>query len=610
MLKKLTSKQYLILFIAIILVTLYYINLWVDTYNEQKSQAIEIVNSSVNMVSDSIDVWFNERMIMLETVSSDIKAVNSIETTYDIIQSQNGNKNGVVVYVGLEDDTLISTEENQAAMTSDVYFPTQRGWYIDAVAANGEIVISAPYEDFSSSETIITFSKYIGEIEGKDAVVAFDVPISIMEHLLYSSELLAIDYYFLVDENGNMVLHPNEEYAFSEDGPVSISSIEEYEVLLETSEPVMVTDYTGTERLLVSANIETVDWTLVAVANPDLLYSEFLEMFKQTLPNYILLIALFTAIISIYSKSLAMKKIKAQEEASSGLYHTAISQIDTFILDYDVKQQILHCSRAMSLEFGLEDKTTNFPACLYVKNIIDGEGLTQFMDAFNRCYNGEEKVVIEVILKHDDHHKSWHKVVLNNIFDTNGNLIRIVGTINNIERELDLEQKTLYDQLTGLYNKASAREKIEAILANYEDKNYLMLVTDLDNFKHVNDTYGHAAGDIVLENVAQIFGSIFREDDILSRFGGDEYIIFIKGIDEDLAVEKIESIFEKFRNHPLLAEYEVGISVGAAFSPSNGSTFVELFENADNALYEAKNNGKGSYVIFNDNHKTTNMEVL
>ena len=152
------------------------------------------------------------------------------------------------------------------------------------------------------------------------------------------------------------------------------------------------------------------------------------------------------------------------------------------------------------------------------------------------------------------------------------------------------------DPLTSVFNKEKAQKLIDQKLKNHE--HFCFLILDVDDFKSVNDNYGHAVGDKVLKNLSDLFKNHFRQTDIVGRIGGDEFIILIE--DEHIAESRIQSLLKKVNELKIeeLQDFKLSISVGMAFAPNNGTTFMELYRHADHALYQTKRTGKNNYKIY------------
>lgn len=182
-----------------------------------------------------------------------------------------------------------------------------------------------------------------------------------------------------------------------------------------------------------------------------------------------------------------------------------------------------------------------------------------------------------------------------------------VGCIRDVtlekKKEKDMEELAKKDSLTGLYNHFWGEKMISGYLDNKDsDCPCGMLLVDIDNFKIVNDTYGHLFGDKVLIELSKLFDCIFCKKDIVVRFGGDEFILFLKDIDHASFVAKIMEMTESIRK--LVFEendYSMTCSTGGCFLPENtfGFTYKQVFENADRALYKAKERGRNQYVLWN-----------
>lgn len=165
-----------------------------------------------------------------------------------------------------------------------------------------------------------------------------------------------------------------------------------------------------------------------------------------------------------------------------------------------------------------------------------------------------------------------------------------------------LMQKAEEDPLTGLLNKESTARSITDWLNEERCKGFqVLLMVDLDHFKEINDTYGHATGDLVLKKAAQVLRGVFRETDIVGRVGADEFMVFLKNVGNPEVVQRLMSTLNsRIRSVTVddLPEETLSCSIGAAFYPRHGKDFTLLYENADRALYEAKRAGRNGHAVF------------
>ena len=160
---------------------------------------------------------------------------------------------------------------------------------------------------------------------------------------------------------------------------------------------------------------------------------------------------------------------------------------------------------------------------------------------------------------------------------------------------------SLHDALTGLRNRTYAKSRIDELL-NKGHKGALFIF-DLDNFKKINDTYVHIAGDKALQLFADVLRKNSERNDVTCRLGGDEFIVFYTDMEKkEKAVEQAEKIIrkiaEKFKEQTFMDD--VSVSMGIAFYPDDGQSFQTLYQNADKSLYYIKKNGKNSYHIYSD----------
>ena len=177
-------------------------------------------------------------------------------------------------------------------------------------------------------------------------------------------------------------------------------------------------------------------------------------------------------------------------------------------------------------------------------------------------------------------------------------LILFIMVTNRTEKEkLVITAHT--DALTGLFNKDYTQQAIDSYL-NGSEGNNCFLIMDVDNFKHVNDTYGHAAGDAVLRTLGHLYYDSFRKGDIVGRIGGDEFVILMKDVNETIVSDKLEFLLREVRRMRVdeIKDEQISISIGACMAPENGTSFMELYRKADSALYETKKTTKNGFTIY------------
>lgn len=182
-------------------------------------------------------------------------------------------------------------------------------------------------------------------------------------------------------------------------------------------------------------------------------------------------------------------------------------------------------------------------------------------------------------------------------------VLNIVGKFRSNAKKKELEDKADTDLLTGLNNKLATERKIKEFMAQNPDSQSMLFILDVDNFKKVNDTMGHAFGDEVLRSLGKQIGGIFRASDIVGRVGGDEFMVFLKGItsEENILKEaaKVEAFFKDFQAGEYV-KYKATASIGVAIFPQEGADFETLYKAADQGLYKAKKRGKNQLAFYRE----------
>jgi diguanylate cyclase (GGDEF)-like protein len=164
-----------------------------------------------------------------------------------------------------------------------------------------------------------------------------------------------------------------------------------------------------------------------------------------------------------------------------------------------------------------------------------------------------------------------------------------------LEMQHHIAEAATRDALTGLFNKSSFRARLDAAVNTARAKGVplVLMMVDLDNFKHCNDTYGHATGDALLNKVGALLHAQLRAEDEAFRFGGDEFGALLYNVSGDVAQRIAERIRSAFANSQT---YGTSMSIGLAeYQP--GMTPAEWLEAADEALYDAKHKGKNQVAL-------------
>ncbi len=197
-------------------------------------------------------------------------------------------------------------------------------------------------------------------------------------------------------------------------------------------------------------------------------------------------------------------------------------------------------------------------------------------------------------------------------------LSRINNTLG-VKRRLQLsldeqkawKTKSQIDEMTSLFNKVTVENLITKTLTDHEDGLHAMMEIDIDNFKSVNDVYGHTMGDHVISVIAGVISSQFRSTDYVGRTGGDEFVVLMSDIpSQEIALIKVENLVNlvKYKENLSIPE-NISISVGVAFSESEDHCYDDLAAKADQALYVSKKSGKDRYSVFGEENQVPDQKL-
>ena len=219
----------------------------------------------------------------------------------------------------------------------------------------------------------------------------------------------------------------------------------------------------------------------------------------------------------------------------------------------------------------------------------------------NEFLLGRTQVYFEVRLRNNEEDYKWVSILITkeNEYATGNYLLCLIQDIEERKRnENKLRLEAEKDPLTQLYNKVTTKSLIEECLENNSSSQHALMVIDIDNFKTINDTRGHAIGDQILLAFTAELNKNFRETDIVGRAGGDEFVVLMKNVQSVAMIcDKLQRLTSAFKKYGIDNGFpgRLSTSIGVSLYNKDGKNYEELFKKADAALYEAKRNGKDQY---------------
>lgn len=228
------------------------------------------------------------------------------------------------------------------------------------------------------------------------------------------------------------------------------------------------------------------------------------------------------------------------------------------------------------------------------------------LESLRNAYNNEQSFRDIIISSTGAGDAKWVSLSGKPLYNDNGQFIGFRGVASNVTDKKLTEERIAYlahnDALTGLVNRSNYTRALKDLLGNPDnDNNWSILYLDLDGFKTVNDTYGHAIGDKLLGKVAKSLKDVVSDRDIVARLGGDEFAILCNSAGTVQSVSTLAESINQELTKPYIIDgitLDVGVSIGITLRRTDGSDAHTLMNNADLALYRAKAEGRGTYRLY------------
>lgn len=555
----------------------------------------EIVTKDLEVCTDNKISVFN---LIINKAEESLVTINSMVNSGELLSDKS-----ILNYANAIDKTNICAYfyKNKETLESE-----KRSYYISGIAAekineamDGKTAVTGIQKNIGTDEEF--FEIYMPNIVDNEfkgiaiARVYMNRIFSGIEKTGFLENVAEV----ITDDYGKIIYESAESRELIDNNILDLKSDSRFEnILKNNNEKVGFDEKLGAYVVIKDMGIN--NWRFVSTVWPNDVRFTFTNIFKNIIIIGVSLIA-FTLMYSVFLFSLILRQRKKAyniERKYVMLEHFT----DTILFEYDINKDVLDFTPNAKESLSLNktrirnvSKVTRFNTKLLYPDDLDN-----LKNLYNKEIENENNIQIRLLLKSGEY--GWFNCSIKVVKDKKGNLNKILGKLMDITderaRQLDLEEKANRDVLTGIYNKYGEKV-IGNILKAVKVGTFMMI--DLDDFKSVNDTYGHKAGDLALVKVADILKSVFRSADVVARTGGDEFIAFMKGVNNtNIAIERAKEILSEMEKPIFIEGVEVNIScsIGIAFSPSDGTTVSELYAAADRAMYQIKNRSKSSYAIY------------
>ncbi|MDD3253351.1 MAG: diguanylate cyclase [Lachnospiraceae bacterium] len=303
--------------------------------------------------------------------------------------------------------------------------------------------------------------------------------------------------------------------------------------------------------------------------------------------------------------------ITEQKEAREDLrlllerHQIIMDQTTDIIFEWDILTDRLTFSSNWRKKFGYDPISENISSKIPLSHNIHPEDMPAFVKIMNDTAAGVPYSETEFRIRNVCDVYIWNRIRATTQYDSAGKPIKAVGVILDIDSDKKQKQRLLEraqrDALTNLYNKTAVRELAERRMREGDRIRYhALLIIDVDDFKQVNDTYGHLCGDSLLTDVAGTLCSQFRSGDIVGRIGGDEFLVYLPEIaGKKETAAKVEALLGALHTlRPGKDAPPISCSIGVALFPQKVADYLALCKCADTALYQIKARGKNGFLFY------------
>lgn len=298
----------------------------------------------------------------------------------------------------------------------------------------------------------------------------------------------------------------------------------------------------------------------------------------------------------------ASRPKKMRAELSEERFRILEQSTDVILFDVDLAARKVSVSKNFEAQLGPSPDFDAFMTGAHVHS----DDRTEYRKIFEEIENNETPQVHDLRLKTVDGQYRWFNAAAHGFMDKDGNLSHIIGKMVDVDaRKRENEQLRMQAQIdsrTGLYNRMAAERLCTQMLDGADSGTFAMLIFDLDNLKGINDQFGHPQGDRAIKAFAAALSFHFGESGIVGRIGGDEFLVFLRGVASEAGLRsQVCSLVKRFSELRVGEEDNVLLtgSVGVALGTAPSDTFASLFRKADKALYHVKRRDKNGFALYN-----------
>ena len=477
------------------------------------------------------------------------------------------------------------------------YEPKERPWYTAALAGKGSIVLTKPFLNLQTNTMMMSVSCLLDDGE---SVVSMDIFLDSVQRMveeISTAEPVAAS--FVMDRSGFVVAHSNPEAVgrnCAQDGRYL-----ERELLEKVRQAGSRQDWESLSfelvdennaRYVVFAQSVNKDWQIVYVLNQELLYQSLSSIYYMSTMVLLLVLGLILLFFFFMYRKQAEAELLSNEMQAMADIYVAFLKIDLKDDTFDCMQGTPALEKLIAGDFTCySQRVAALVGQLTAEKFRDLVMKFVSTDTLEERLQGMKSISLEFL----DVSGKWIRiryVVIDR--DEEGKIWHLLLAFESIDEDRKQQEKLRHlsetDLMTGIKNRGCGEMLIRnAVL---ERKSGMFCLMDVDSFKSINDSYGHAIGDKVIVAIADCMKKVFRDSDIVFRLGGDEFAVFADGVNDRQVGERIIRRFFACVEQisiPELMDRKITVSLGATFYPAGlADSFEALYQRADEGTYESK----------------------
>lgn len=378
-------------------------------------------------------------------------------------------------------------------------------------------------------------------------------------------------------------------------------------------------DSAGQRRnYVVTRYLPEIGWHLVVERDTQALVAKLNRQLSLTVVVILAIVGIILVIITRVIRNFNLRIVtltKTYEQQRKTMFEKATEQLFEDIYELDVTH---NCPANQATEAYFESlgapSGTPFDEALAIiaKKQIKPEFQEGYLKTFSpqnvqkAFQSGKDSLHYDLMIAEKGQDYYWMRITAQLILSEGDGSLHMLVYRQNIDaqkrREQQMQELARTDEMTGLLNKATIQRRVMELLQENPKQKYAYYIFDIDHFKDANDRFGHAFGDTVIRQFAEIIRSNFRKSDVIGRIGGDEFAAFLPVADTSWVAQKASALSVALDREieEGSARWHMSASIGVAIAPGDGMDFDTLYQRADAALYETKKRGRGSFTLYSD----------